>query len=251
MSESKAFRDKFQFNVIRFTYYEGITDKTVAIGYEDAKSVFNAWRTANASAIQTNINDTDPDTQKNNMDGLLYMVRIPFFGSEWMYYDAVFFILNTCKRNVYIFENHDVAKFVGDYIRLSVLFDETPSIANNTIQYDISSQVKECLTTFQSFEAKNYSKTPDSTYSLGYKILDASTNIIFGDLLTESDVTVSYYYTNPILAFKKNWVVYEHSEAFRTNMLNYDWTTYFGIDSTEAFPDNSIQLYSVEYKVQK
>ena len=46
-------------------------------------------------------------------------------------------------------------------------------------------------------------------------------------------------------------MVYEHSDEFRTALVEYDWATYFGIDATAPFPDNSINLYVVDYTVQK
>lgn len=253
MRESKSFRDKFRFNLIRFTYYEGVIDQTLNIGFDEARSYFNSWRNSNQSKINTNIDSMDVSTQQENLDGLVFMVRIPFFGSELMYYDAVFYVVNIRSRHLTIVDNHDMGKFTGDFIRLSEVFNENPNINSLTLQYDISSQVKENLTTFQSFEAPNYAKPTDSTTSLGFKIVGATIDVSCpSTLIDETDITLSYYHTNPILSYKKNWVVYEHSDDFRTKLVNYDWNTYFDITSGAMFPeDNSIVLYSVDYTVEK
>lgn len=253
MRESKSFRDKFRFNIIRFSYYDGIIDQTLNTGFDTARTYFNNWRNINQSKINTNIDNMDEATQKNNMEGLVFMVRIPFFGSQLMYYDALFFVLNIRSRHLTIVNNHDVGEFAGGFIRLSEVFNENPSISNLTMQYDISSQVKENLTTFQSFEARNYAKPTDSTTSLGFKIVGARVNLAGPpSLIDTTDITLSYYFTNPILSYKKNWVVYEHSDLFRNKLINYDWNTFFHISEGESFPeDNSINLYTVDYTVQK
>lgn len=35
----KSFRDKFKFNIHKFTYFEGITNSTYNIGFDEAKSI--------------------------------------------------------------------------------------------------------------------------------------------------------------------------------------------------------------------
>lgn len=161
-------------------------------------------------------------TQKNNLSGIVFMMRIPYFGSQFMYYDAVFYVLNIRNKNVYIPEIEDMGKFVGDFIRLGEIYSEDPEIQDAVIKYDISSQVKENLTTFKSFYAPTYATTPDETVVLGYKVLGVDVSIDMSDIIDTTDITLSYYYTNPIVAYKKNWVVFEHSEAFREKMLSYD-----------------------------
>jgi len=42
MRDSKVFRDKMMFNVLRFTYVDGITDRHLNIKFDEAKTVFNS-----------------------------------------------------------------------------------------------------------------------------------------------------------------------------------------------------------------
>lgn len=121
------------------------------------------------------------------------MMRVPFFGSQFMYFDTVFFVINTKREHFYQVFEQDIGNFVGDYIRLSALFNEDPFINDVALQYDISSQVKENLTTFKSFEAPDYVKPNDSTEDLAYKIVGLDMTTIFTDIISESDVTLSYY----------------------------------------------------------
>jgi len=132
------------------------------------------------------------------------MVRIPFFGSEWMYLDLVFFVLNIKNRTDYIFNSMPLKNFVGDFIHLSQVFKDTPSLQSLILQYDISSQVKENLLTFQTIEAREYGLNPTDTHAVGYKIVGSSLHIDMSNLIHSDDVTISYYHTNPILCYKKN-----------------------------------------------
>jgi hypothetical protein len=193
LRESRAFRDKFKFNVLRFTYYEGITERNLNIGFDEARTLFSSWLADNEDKIEENLVNTDESTQKQNLDGLIFMLRIPFFGSQFMYFDTVFYVINTKKEHIRTVLAMDVGTFVGDYIRLSALFNEDPFINDVALQYDISSQVKENLLTFKAFEAPDYVKPNDSTEELAYKIVGLDISTVFTDIITESDITLSYY----------------------------------------------------------
>jgi len=193
LRESRAFRDKFKFNILRFNYFEGITDRNLNIGFEEARDIFSSWREDNADKIVENIAHPDMTTQQNNLDGLIFMLRIPFFGSQFMYYDILFYVINIKKEIFRQIVVDDAGVFVGDFIRLSALFNEDPYINDVALQYDISSQVKENLLTFKAFEAPDYVKPTDSTEYLAYKIVGLDLNIVFNDIIVADDVTLSYY----------------------------------------------------------
>lgn len=42
LRESRSFRDKFKFNILRFTYFEGITERNLNVGFNDAREIFTS-----------------------------------------------------------------------------------------------------------------------------------------------------------------------------------------------------------------
>jgi hypothetical protein len=168
-----------------------------------------------------------------------------------MYYDLLFYVSNIRQQTFTIMNITDMASFSGGFIRLSPSFNENPFLGNVGITYDVSSQVKESLTAYESLSAPDYIQSPDSTNALAFRIVGIDVTSLFPAILDVTDTTISYYYTNPILSYKNNWVIYEHSEAFRSKLLEYNWYAYFEIDETSLFPDNSVALYHIDYTIEK
>ncbi len=119
------------------------------------------------------------------------MVRIPYFGSKYIVYDLIFYVINIRNDLVRIDYIDDMGTFIGGFIRLAATIKEDPYIQNTVLQYDISSQVKENLTTLQSLEAPDYIRPPDSSYALGYRIVHADTTVLMPDLIGPTDITIS------------------------------------------------------------